>query len=404
MTPLSVGENALLKSKNIDIMVRLKSRPDVQARLLTDHVGFIWIGFNAQNQAVTSPVYLHTPTDWCQIDGNASEAQWQLRLEKLQQQVPSVHHMQLIAYGYIQSNAVHAHLSTLQLQLDFTLTNAEQNLELMYQPPIGLQSTFLICLEIYRRHEQWKVRALALDSTGNLIKWGQRLGLTLDDRSPFMQSEQTSSSPLLSQSEQSQQWTGTGFAVAPQYLLTCAHVVADAQLIIIQSVQGQFGARVVSVDADCDLALLKIDQSNFNHYLSIHHAPPLMLGDTLTAIGFPLASLMGEQLQVTQGCIAALRGVNSDLRFLQFTAPIQPGSSGSPLLSDAGHVIGMVTGSLTQTQNMNFAVRYQLMQALLESADIVTAPRPVRAADVAAGQRSSLRLAQQAIFLLKCQR
>ena len=57
---------------------------------------------------------------------------------------------------------------------------------------------------------------------------------------------------------------------------------------------------------------------------------------------------------------------------MQFTAPIQPGSSGSPLLLPTGEVIGMVTSSLVHehAQNMNYAVKFQLLSALLAIAGI----------------------------------
>lgn len=57
---------------------------------------------------------------------------------------------------------------------------------------------------------------------------------------------------------------------------------------------------------------------------------------------------------------------------MQFTAPIQPGSSGSPLLLPTGEVIGMVTSSFVHehAQNMNYAVKFQLLSALLSSAGI----------------------------------
>lgn len=95
------------------------------------------------------------------------------------------------------------------------------------------------------------------------------------------------------------------------------------------------------------------------------------LGETITTLGFPLSGL-SSQLQVTQGCISGLTGFGDDIRYMQFTAPIQPGSSGSPLLLPTGEVIGMVTSSLVHehAQNMNYAVKFQLLSALLASAGI----------------------------------
>ncbi|MDO6806723.1 serine protease, partial [Wenyingzhuangia sp. 1_MG-2023] len=70
------------------------------------------------------------------------------------------------------------------------------------------------------------------------------------------------------------------------------------------------------------------------------------LGETVVALGFPLAGFAGGDVHVTQGGISALFGVHNDASILQFTAPIQPGSSGSPLFDSNGAVVGMVTSSI----------------------------------------------------------
>jgi len=51
-------------------------------------------------------------------------------------------------------------------------------------------------------------------------------------------------------------------------------------------------------------------------------------------------------------------------RFLQITAPISPGSSGGPILSVAGKVIGVATAGLSTGQNLNFAVPVNLLKSL----------------------------------------
>lgn len=75
---------------------------------------------------------------------------------------------------------------------------------------------------------------------------------------------------------------------------------------------------------------------------------------------------------------------------MQFTAPIQPGSSGSPVFDQQGLVCGLVTSSMADAQNMSFAVKAALVLAFLEaarlhaqrdrSAQSLTTPELVRAA------------------------
>ncbi|MFH7376093.1 serine protease, partial [Pseudomonas syringae pv. tagetis] len=79
--------------------------------------------------------------------------------------------------------------------------------------------------------------------------------------------------------------------------------------------------------------------------------------------GYPLASICGGGLQVTQGGISGLFGLHNDASLFQFTARIQPGSSGSPLFDNGGAVIGMVTSTGPDGQNMNCAVKSALLMS-----------------------------------------
>jgi S1-C subfamily serine protease len=97
---------------------------------------------------------------------------------------------------------------------------------------------------------------------------------------------------------------------------------------------------------------------------------------------------------VTQGGVSALFGLHNDSSLLQFTAAIQPGSSGSPLFDSAGAVIGMVTSSVPDAQNMNFAVKSNLLLSFLDACHI-TATKDVEkpslnAADIARRVQPSL--------------
>jgi len=129
-------------------------------------------------------------------------------------------------------------------------------------------------------------------------------------------------------------------------------------------------AQVVLSDIGSDSAIIRVSNP-LPSYLPLAQQCVDILGETITTLGFPLSGL-SSQLQVTQGCISGLTGLNNDIRHIQFTAPIQPGSSGSPLLLPTGEVVGMVTSSLVHehAQNMNYAVKFQLLSALLASAGI----------------------------------
>lgn len=99
--------------------------------------------------------------------------------------------------------------------------------------------------------------------------------------------------------------------------------------------------------------------------------------DAVVALGFPYAGLLATSPQVTTGTVSALAGLNDDSRFLQLTAPVQPGNSGGPLVDLSGNVVGIVsarindvaiaeaTGSLPQ--NINFAIKSTTIREFLDA-------------------------------------
>ncbi len=246
-------------------------------------------------------------------------------------------------------------LRSLRLQVDdqieFSLNLAENG------------ESAIIIGEFYCRNQQWKFRALAEGSAYGLAALGRRIGLPIDDAHP----QRRSSS---SDSGRSSSATGTGFAVTPTHILTCAHVIEDMQEIHIASFEGRHRAEPVVVDRRNDLALLRIQGAPAFKQVSFRDGMGCDLGEQVVAMGYPLAGLAGGGVHVTQGGVSALFGLHNDASLLQFTAPIQPGSSGSPLFDSSGAVVGMVTSTVPDAQNMNFAVKAGLTLAFLDACGV----------------------------------
>lgn len=155
---------------------------------------------------------------------------------------------------------------------------------------------------------------------------------------------------------------GSGFIVHPAgYVVTNSHVVSRATKITVTlSDNSKIPARVISADPDHDLAVLKIELPKGK---SLPHLPPgrsddLMVGETVIAVGNP----MGLSHTVTTGIVSAL---NRELQFsqgvtysglIQTDAPINPGSSGGPLLNVRGELIGINTAIRADAQNIGFAI------------------------------------------------
>lgn len=132
------------------------------------------------------------------------------------------------------------------------------------------------------------------------------------------------------------------------------------------------------VDAGNDLALLRVvgeEIGNLPSPLPLADGADVKLGAEALVVGFPLGDVLGVDHKVTSGLVSALDGLNGDPRKLQLTAPIQPGSSGSPVFERSGRVIGIVTSTLdamssirasgSLPQNVNFAVKSDYLGLLL---------------------------------------
>lgn len=156
--------------------------------------------------------------------------------------------------------------------------------------------------------------------------------------------------------------TGTGFYFnAAGQLLTAAHVVRHC--ISIESSQDD-KARVATVVAHSDLLDIAVLDTHAPApvYLKFRRDEGYELGETVTAVGYPLQPVLSAKPTLTRGNISSQSGLVGSVGQLQFSAPIQPGSSGGPIVSEAGEVLGFAVATLgtsgvqAPTQNVNFAL------------------------------------------------
>ena len=155
---------------------------------------------------------------------------------------------------------------------------------------------------------------------------------------------------------------GSGFLIHPAgYIVTNAHVVRQAEKIdVVMTDKARHEARVISADPGHDLAVLKIDPPRGTALprLALGRSDDLMVGETVIAVGNPL----GYANTVTTGVVSALGRVlefEGGVRYtnlIQTDAPINPGSSGGPLLNIDGEIIGINTAISSKGQNIGFAI------------------------------------------------
>ena len=162
---------------------------------------------------------------------------------------------------------------------------------------------------------------------------------------------------------------GSGIVISPDGLvLTNSHVVGSSRQIRLRDIEGIVtDARVLGVDPDTDLALLRADGSRDLHYASLGNSQNLRRGQLVVAIGNPL----GFESTVTAGVVSALgRSIRSvsgrtieDV--IQTDAALNPGNSGGPLVSTASQVIGINTAIISGAQGICFAVASNTAQFVL---------------------------------------
>jgi S1-C subfamily serine protease len=162
---------------------------------------------------------------------------------------------------------------------------------------------------------------------------------------------------------------GSGIVISPDGLvLTNSHVVGASKQIRLRDNEGIVtDARVLGVDPDTDLALLRADGARDLSYASLGNSRNLRRGQLVVAIGNPL----GFESTVTAGVVSALgRSIRSvsgrtieDV--IQTDAALNPGNSGGPLVSSAAEVIGINTAIISGAQGICFAVASNTAQFVL---------------------------------------
>lgn len=179
----------------------------------------------------------------------------------------------------------------------------------------------------------------------------------------------------MARAEKMRDGTGSGFFVTPDgYFVTNHHVVRGADAVEVKIADKTYSARVVKLDPQNDIAVLKVE-GTFS-CLALGADLETRPGDDVFTIGFPMTDVMGEAPKTTLGTVSAVSGIGDDPRMFQISAQIQSGNSGGPLmLKTTGSVIGVTSSSLSTAklleqgrllpQNVNYAVKASYIRPLL---------------------------------------
>lgn len=169
---------------------------------------------------------------------------------------------------------------------------------------------------------------------------------------------------------------GSGFFINDRGdIITNAHVIDQAKSVWIQI--PSLGKRILDVDVvgmspDRDVALLRVRPESLAiikkelgsvPFLSLGNSDLVLRSDEVLALGYPLGQ---QSLKSTNGIISGRE--NS---MIQMSAPINPGSSGGPLLNAKGEVVGINAAGIVEAQNVGYAISINDLKIVLPDMDKV---------------------------------
>lgn len=152
---------------------------------------------------------------------------------------------------------------------------------------------------------------------------------------------------------------GSGVIVAPDgYVLTNSHVVNKVTRVTATLPDGRtMEGRVVGDDPATDLAVVRLQGTKLPYAEVSADTAPIQ-GQLAIAIGNPLGFDSTVSAGVVSGLGRTLRGRDGRLidGVIQHTAPLNPGSSGGPLVDSRGRILGINTAMIARSQGIGFAV------------------------------------------------
>jgi S1-C subfamily serine protease len=168
--------------------------------------------------------------------------------------------------------------------------------------------------------------------------------------------------------------TGTCFAIDRDgTIVTAHHVVAGAQAIRVLLPSGDWDlAEVGDVFASEDLAVLRVER-RLSGFLPLAPVSSTSVGQPVFSLGYPPRASPGVAPELAEGAIQSLSGPGGEAGTLTIDVPIGPGRAGSPVLNDAGQVVGVVAGPMASdgseggsaSERVNWAVGVDALRPLL---------------------------------------
>lgn len=168
--------------------------------------------------------------------------------------------------------------------------------------------------------------------------------------------------------------TGSGVIVRTDgIIVTAAHVLRNATRATIKIPNGEKYRieGIIDVDEELDVAIVKIEADSLP-IAKIRTADDVPVGSRLYAVGSPL----GLEGTVSDGLLSAYRNEDG-IRLMQVSVPVSPGSSGGPVATASGDVVGIVVSGISGggAQNLNFVLPARYFRSRVETANAASMRR-----------------------------
>jgi hypothetical protein len=200
--------------------------------------------------------------------------------------------------------------------------------------------------------------------------------------------------------------TGSGVLINNDgFILTNQHVVDGCSLLTSGNDKL---AILVKADSINDIAIIRT--SDTENLTSLRFSDSdAELGEKIFVAGYPLNQYL-ENLNFTSGSVSSEAGFLQNISEFQFSAPIQSGNSGGPILNEYGGIVGIAVSSLSNkkfeeftdslVQNINYGIKKSSLESLLKLSDVEFDkgnPNYFRASDKQVAQ-----IAKSGTVLIKC--
>jgi S1-C subfamily serine protease len=148
---------------------------------------------------------------------------------------------------------------------------------------------------------------------------------------------------------------GSAVAVTETDLFTNCHVVEGAVKVIVKQKKREWVAKVSRSDPQTDRCVLAMPDPILEPVVGVRTWDSLEIGEPVYALGSPA----GLELSLSNGILSGRRE-EKDVRLVQTTAPISPGSSGGGLFDARGNLVGITTLAFVGRQRLNQALNFAI--------------------------------------------